>query len=183
MGLKLVKTIDLPGGGQHFFFESGLGSHIAFFWFPKAAKGVPGVSLVDPKMLYEQGEFSTAHGSMNHIAFNVSESKLVEYRKRLKAHNVHCSPFVYHTRDEHLFPTGFASKRSDPGVFMSSFYFFGPDGEYVELVSQHSAFDPPTEAVHYPKTAADADSADAADSDSSSSDTSIKLVLQVDITS
>src|SRR5215831_8846205 len=34
LGMALVKTIDLPGGGQHFFFDMGNGNLLAFFWFP-----------------------------------------------------------------------------------------------------------------------------------------------------
>ena len=35
LGMRLIKTLDLPGGaGQHFFFDSGGGNALAFFWFP-----------------------------------------------------------------------------------------------------------------------------------------------------
>ena len=45
LGMPLVKTIELPGGmGQHFFFDCGGGDCLAFFWFPDAPDGVPGVS-------------------------------------------------------------------------------------------------------------------------------------------
>src|SRR5258708_533674 len=34
LGMPLIKTIDLPGGGgQHFFFDIGNGDTLAFFWF------------------------------------------------------------------------------------------------------------------------------------------------------
>ena len=47
LGMKLVKTLELPGGrGQHFFLDMGNGvDGIAFFWFPDAPEGVRGESL------------------------------------------------------------------------------------------------------------------------------------------
>ena len=45
LGMPLVKTIELPAGmGQHFFFDCGGGDCLAFFWFPDAPEGIPGVS-------------------------------------------------------------------------------------------------------------------------------------------
>src|SRR5271155_4764490 len=31
--MPLVKTVQLPDGGQHFFFDCGGGSLLAFFWW------------------------------------------------------------------------------------------------------------------------------------------------------
>src|SRR5262249_50883794 len=47
LGMKLVKTLELPGGrGQHFFLDMGNGvDGIAFFWFPDAPDGVFGESI------------------------------------------------------------------------------------------------------------------------------------------
>ena len=40
LGMRLIKTLDLPGGaGQHFFFDMGGGNALAFFWFPDAPAG------------------------------------------------------------------------------------------------------------------------------------------------
>jgi catechol 2,3-dioxygenase-like lactoylglutathione lyase family enzyme len=49
LGMKLVKTLDLPNGrGQHVFMDMGNGvDAIAFFWFPDAPEGVRGESLQD----------------------------------------------------------------------------------------------------------------------------------------
>ena len=45
LGMRLIKTINLPGGaGQHFFFDMGGGNALAFFWFPDAPEAVPGIS-------------------------------------------------------------------------------------------------------------------------------------------
>src|SRR3954463_9780882 len=70
LGMPLIKTIDLAGGrGQHFFFDIGNGDSLAFFWFAEAPEAAPGISA--PIALPTQGDFRSAHGSMNHIAFNV----------------------------------------------------------------------------------------------------------------
>ena len=79
LGMPLTKTIDLPGGrGQHFFFDIGNGDSLAFFWFPEAPEAARGVS--SPAHLPTLGSIVSAHGSMNHIAFNVPAEKFDEYR-------------------------------------------------------------------------------------------------------
>jgi len=150
LGLRLSKTIDLPDGGQHFFFDIGNGESLAYFWFPKAPKSVPGVSSVDPESLMS-GSFETAHGSMNHVAFNVPEDKIREYRKRLVVAGVKCSPVVYHADVPH----GFSPTKDETTSFVSC-YFFGPDGEYLEIASQVRTFTPEVDIGHLPRTAKDA---------------------------
>ena len=45
LGMPLVKTIELPEGmGQHFFFDTGGGDCVAFFWFPNAPAAAPGIA-------------------------------------------------------------------------------------------------------------------------------------------
>src|SRR5262250_217992 len=74
LGMRLIKTINLPGGsGQHFFFDMGGGNALAFFWFPDARDAVPGVSA--PVNAPGLGEWISAIGSMNHVAFNVPEER------------------------------------------------------------------------------------------------------------
>ena len=76
LGMPLVKTIELGGGtGQHFFFDCGNGDAIAFFWFPEAPSAAPGVAM--PAAMPGEGDFRTAHGSMNHVAFDVSPDNIV----------------------------------------------------------------------------------------------------------
>ena len=50
LGMKLVKTLELPGGrGQHFFLDMGNGvDGVAFFWFPDAPEGVRGRVAAEP---------------------------------------------------------------------------------------------------------------------------------------
>ena len=78
LGMPLTKTIDLPGGmGQHFFFDIGNGDSLAFFWFP----GAPEAARASPARgtCPAEGSLVTAHGSMNHIAFDVPLEKFDEY--------------------------------------------------------------------------------------------------------
>jgi catechol 2,3-dioxygenase-like lactoylglutathione lyase family enzyme len=83
LGMRLVKTLELPGGrGQHFFLDMGNGRDgVAFFWFPDAAEGEEGVVLQDRFGV-------TAIGSTNHIAFDVPPELFDEYRGKLRAKGV-----------------------------------------------------------------------------------------------
>eukprot|EP00658_Telonema_sp_P-2_P057402 TRINITY_DN45868_c0_g1_i1.p1 TRINITY_DN45868_c0_g1~~TRINITY_DN45868_c0_g1_i1.p1 ORF type:complete len:154 (-),score=29.76 TRINITY_DN45868_c0_g1_i1:403-864(-) len=144
---------DSPGGGQHFFFALGDGSSLAFFWFKDARRATPGVSAPSVQQMLEQGKHPSAHGSMNHVAFNVPEDKLAPYRKRIKSANVgYVSPVVYHADTE----TGYCHDRTDPSVSWVSVYFFGPDGELLELTCQTKDFsnlERREHVVHTPKRA------------------------------
>ncbi|GBG30549.1 Hypothetical Protein FCC1311_067692 [Hondaea fermentalgiana] len=132
LGLRLTKTIALPDGGQHFFLDGGNGASVAYFWFPNAPKGQPGLTTIDLSNL-ASGNFSTAHGSVNHVAWNVDADRLREYRKRIAALAVgFVSPMLYHTDETE---TGYAASR-DENTTWESFYFTGPDGEYLELTAQ-----------------------------------------------
>ena len=153
LGLRLSKTIALPNGGQHFFFDLGLPEQsIAFFWFPNAPPARPGSSAPDVKTLLSTGEHPSAHGSMNHLAFNVPEQKLTAYRKRLlkSAHCSFVSPVVFHADTK----SGMAVRREDERVTWASVYFFGPDGELLELTSQCQSFEDREKHVqHLPRKA------------------------------
>src|SRR6202012_4869800 len=95
LGMPLTKTIDLPQGmGQHFFFDIGNGDCLAFFWFKGAPERAPGVS--SPQALPALGSIVTAHGSMNHIAFNVPVEKFDDYVARLKAKGIAVSQIMNH---------------------------------------------------------------------------------------
>ena len=95
LGMPLIKTLELPGNrGQHFFFDIGNGDSLAFFWFPNAPAANPGVAA--PGNLPGIGDIASAHGSMNHIAFDVPAEKFDEYVDRLKAKGVALSPVLNH---------------------------------------------------------------------------------------
>jgi catechol 2,3-dioxygenase-like lactoylglutathione lyase family enzyme len=99
LGMPLTKTINLPNGmGQHFFFDIGNGDQLAFFWFPDAPESVPGVTHA--KHLVGRGSITSAHASMNHVAFNVPADKVDEYQKKLESAGIDCTPVVNHDDSE-----------------------------------------------------------------------------------
>jgi len=149
LGMRLIKTINLPGGaGQHFFFDMGGGNALAFFWFPDAPDPVPGISA--PVTVPGLGEWTSAVGSMNHVAFNVPEERFLEYRAKLKAKGVRVSPIIDHDDSEFG-----VARELHPGVFVRSFYFQDPDGILLEFASWRRAMGQPGDVRHEPKTAAD----------------------------
>lgn len=146
LGMPLVKTIDLPqGSGQHFFFDIGNGDSLAFFWFPDAPAAQPGVS--SPQSLPGHGSMITAHGSMNHIAFNVPAEKFDDYCARLKAKGIKVSPVLNHDDSEHQ-----VSREVTDKVFVRSIYFFDPDGVCLEFACWLREFDA-ADVAHDPMTA------------------------------
>ncbi len=136
LGMPLVKTIDLPGDrGQHFFFDIGNGDTLAFFWFPNAPGSAPGVAA--PSSLPGRGDLRSAHGSMNHIAFNVPAEKFSEYYERLKAKGIDVTPIMNHDDS----PTQMSPELTDK-VFVRSVYFFDPDGICLEFAAWTRSFEP-----------------------------------------
>jgi catechol 2,3-dioxygenase-like lactoylglutathione lyase family enzyme len=127
LGMPLIKTIDLPMGmGQHFFFDMGGSDSLAFFWFPDAPEAAPGVAA--PAKLPGQGSLASAHGSMNHVAFDIDADKIEEYREKLIASGIEVSEISNH--DD-------SPMQSSPEVsettFVRSIYFFDPDGTLLEF--------------------------------------------------
>src|SRR3546814_14929956 len=80
--------------GQHVFFDIGNGDSLAFFWFKGAPEAVPGISA--PEALPTQGNFMSAHGSMNHIAINVPAERFDEYYNRLVEKGVKVTKILNH---------------------------------------------------------------------------------------
>ncbi len=149
LGMRLIKTIELPAGsGQHFFFDMGGGNALAFFWFPDAPDPVPGVSA--PVTVPGVGEWTSAVGSMNHVAFNVPEERFLEYRAKLKAKGVRVSPILDHDDSEFG-----VARELHPGVFVRSFYFQDPDGILLEFACWRRVMGQPGDVRHEPRTAAD----------------------------
>jgi catechol 2,3-dioxygenase-like lactoylglutathione lyase family enzyme len=127
LGMPLVKTIDLPMGmGQHFFFDCGGGDCVAFFWFPNAPEAAPGVSSA--AALPGVGNLTTAHASMNHVAFDVPVERFDEYVEKLRAAGVEVSEVSNHDDSEWT-----VSKEMHEGVYIRSVYFFDPDGILLEF--------------------------------------------------
>lgn len=128
LGMPLIKTIQIPGGGQHFFFDCGGGDAVAFFWFPEAPEAAPGVASAG--FLPGAGPLESAIGSMNHVAFDVSPKKIEEYAKRLDEHGVEHTVVMNHDDSE----IG-VTLEMHPGVFIQSVYFFDPDGILLEFAA------------------------------------------------
>lgn len=145
LGLELIKTIELPNGGQHFFFDIGNGDALAFFWFPNAPQAAPGIASVNPEGL-KNGDFVTAHGSMNHVAFKIAPEKVAEYHEKLNALGVPTTPILHHAD----VAEGFVPEQ-DESTFISSFYFFDPDGILLEFAATHRPLgDPDRDLQHQP---------------------------------
>jgi catechol 2,3-dioxygenase-like lactoylglutathione lyase family enzyme len=126
LGMPLVKTITLPDGGQHFFFDCGGGALLAFFWWENAPAAAPGIAAVEdfPK------KPMSAIGSMNHVAFEMDEDQLEASITALQAAGVHVSVPVVVNHDDS--PAG-VSRDLHPGVFVRSVYFRDPNGIMLEF--------------------------------------------------
>jgi catechol 2,3-dioxygenase-like lactoylglutathione lyase family enzyme len=141
LGMKLKKTIDLPGGvGQHFFFDMGGGQCFAFFWFTEAKDREPGVS--NPRANFELEQLfadptalTSSHGSMNHFAFDVAPEKVEEYRQKLLSKGVRVSEVVHHDTSEMQIAESVTEK-----VWVSSIYFQDPDGIVLEFAAWQREF-------------------------------------------
>ena len=146
LDMPLVKTIELPAGmGQHFFFDIGNNDTLAFFWFPDAAPAAPGSAA--PKRRPDQGNATSAIGSMNHIAFDVSPDRIDEFHERLLARGIPCSVVVNHDDSEWT-----VSEELHPGVFVRSIYFQDPDGILLEFAAWTRPLTP-EDVSHVPATA------------------------------
>jgi len=129
LGMPLVKTIDLPRGmGQHFFFDIGNGDQLAFFWFADAPEAAPGIG--NAAGLPGQADLTTAHGSMNHVAFNIPLERVDDYQRKLAAAGIECTPVVNHDDSETQ-----ASPEITPTTFVRSIYFRDPDGILLEFAA------------------------------------------------
>ena len=132
LGMRLTKGFDLEGYGQHFFFDMGNGSELAFFWFNDAADAQPGIASAGNIVGRAGPTISSAHGSMNHLAFNVDKDDIVEYRERLISKGVDCSPLVNHN-DVVTGEESRTAKTASEKTWLQSFYFFDPDGVMLEF--------------------------------------------------
>ncbi|QUT05735.1 VOC family protein [Sphingobium phenoxybenzoativorans] len=155
LGMPIIKTYEIgPNGkfGQHFFFDIGGGS-LAFFWFPDAPAGISGITSVPSPM--GQGKLTmTALGTMNHIALNVDADMLDEYREKLEAAGVECSPVIHH--NDVAPSTGpNALQYVHETNWVSGFYFLDPNGIQIELAGFTRQFNE-TDVLSTPAKAEDA---------------------------
>jgi len=110
----------------------GGGSELGFFWFRDAAEAQPGIASAGNLVGSGNGTISSAHGSMNHVAFKVDADKIDEYRALLIAKKVDVSPVVNH---DDVVTGKDARSGSDQNskTWLRSCYFFDPDGIMLEL--------------------------------------------------
>ena len=163
LGMKLVKTLELPGGrGQHFFLDMGNGvDGIAFFWFPSAPEGTPGDSIhptYDDQMqrIGTGGGGVTAIGTMNHIAFDVPADKIDEYLVKLRSKGVAVTEITNHANSLDGGHKPVYDATSDNGdVFVRSLYFKDPNGTLLEFACWTTTFDE-SDVKHAPARAVDA---------------------------
>ncbi|MEZ5597591.1 MAG: VOC family protein [Pseudomonadales bacterium] len=133
LGMKLNKGFDLDHGyGQHFFFDMGGGQELAFFWFRDATKAQPGIASAANLVGRAGGTISSAHGSMNHVAFAVAPEEIDGYRELLISRGIDCTPVVNHddvVTGEDARTAGQITDRT----WLRSFYFYDPDGVMLEF--------------------------------------------------
>ena len=145
LGMPLIKTLEIPGGGQHFFFDCGNGDSVAFFWFPGAPEAAPGIAAAGE--MPGGGDIVSAHGSMNHLAFDVPVDKFDEYVEKLAEKGLEPSPVLNHDNSERT-----VAKEMHPGVFVRSVYFRDPDGILLEFACWTAEFGP-EDVAHAPANA------------------------------
>lgn len=122
LGMKLTKTIDLPGNlGKHFFFDAGGGDAVAFFWFPDGPDKVTESKL---------REISSTPGTMNHLAFDVPAGKIDYYREILIAEGIEVTEVINHDDSDNQ-----VSEEISPTTFVRSLYFHDPDGIQLEFAA------------------------------------------------
>jgi catechol 2,3-dioxygenase-like lactoylglutathione lyase family enzyme len=158
LGMKLVKTQEMPDGGQHFFLDVGNGvDGIAFFWWPDAPEGTPGDSLhgTYDEHMQRVGRGVTAIGTTNHIAFDVAPEHMDVYLEKLKSKGVPVTDITNHAASldgKHKDDYDAATDGGD--VFVRSLYFRDPSGVLLEFAAWTTTFGP-SDVAHAGKTAAD----------------------------
>lgn len=142
--MPLFKTVELPDGGQHFFFDCGNGNSVAFFWWEDAPPAAPGIASV--KKFPTQAK--TAVGSMNHLAFDMAEEELEAALDRLEEAGVPHTHAIINHDDSAM---GMTREMHD-GVFVRSVYFTDPNGIMLEFAATTKEFGP-EDIAHEPRTA------------------------------
>lgn len=127
LGMPLVKTVELPGHGQHFFFDCGGGGTLAFMWFKDAPPAAPGIASQHLDVAQDGAE--TAIASMNHLAIGIPYDQFDAYHARLKAKGV--KVFVINHND------GEDAKvnRLGASTWIRSMYFRDPNGIAMEFAA------------------------------------------------
>ena len=132
--MPLVKTVELPTGGQHFFFDCGGGSAVGFFLGPDPPPPPPRAAA----RRKFPGDDKTAVGSMNHLAFHMEEDELEAAIGRLVEAGVEVIPMVVNHDDSETT----VSMTMHDGVFIRSVYFTDPNGIMMEFAANTKVFGP-----------------------------------------
>lgn len=143
LNMPLIKTVQLPDDGQHFFFDCGGGASVAFFWWKDGPPAAPGIASVESF----PDKAKTAVGSMNHLAFDMEESELEAALDRLREQGVPHTPTIINHDDS---PFGIAREKHE-GVFVRSVYFKDPNGIMLEFAAYTKEFGP-EDVRHEPAT-------------------------------
>ncbi len=151
LDMPLVKTLGLPGEGQHFFFDCGGGATLAFMWFKNAPPAAPGIASQHANVRKDGAE--TAIASMNHLAISIPLEKFDDYAQRLRDRGVKVA-IINHN-------DGPDERRADltPNTWIRSMYFADPNGicmEFAALTRAYRADDvnlPPVDATGRPVSA------------------------------
>lgn len=124
LGFPLIKTLEIPSGMQHFFFDIGNNTSLAFFWYPNSPAAISGVTHAPLA-----GGVS-AHASMNHVALDVAPEMLEVYRQRLLEAGVDVTPIVNHDNSRDA-----VSPEVNETTYVRSIYFCDPDGVRLEMAA------------------------------------------------
>ncbi len=148
LDMPLVKTLELPGHGQHFFFDCGNGATIAFMWFKDAPPAAPGIASQHLDVRKDGAE--TAIASMNHLAIGIPLEKFDDYAERLRSRGLKVFVINHNDgEDQHKI-------ERTPNTWIRSMYFRDPNGialEFAALTRDYRADDvnlPPVDAEGRP---------------------------------
>lgn len=149
LGLPLVRTANLPGGGQQFFFQIADNSMISACWYPNAPAHAPEISTsgwngLDPntgqQLRPTTKSGASAHGSMHHVAFEVPLAEQEDYKNRLRAAGVPVTEVNHHIfygydGKQVAYPDQLPQDAEAIDEFVNSIYFADPDGRTFEFAA------------------------------------------------
>lgn len=127
LGIPLVKTMEMPGGGGlHFFFDVGNGDCLAYFWWND-----DGGQPYDPVA-------EMRDGAMNHVAFQIGPDQVQAWWDHLTALGMQFAFIDHKIDDVNVFQD---LSQIDEKTFSASFYLQDPDGVQVEFAASYPAWD------------------------------------------
>ena len=127
LDMPLVKTVEMGGHGQHFFFDCGGGGTLAFMWFKDAVPAAPGVASQHADVRKDGA--ATAIASMNHLAIGIPLEKFDDYAQRLRDRGLTVRVINHNDGED-------ANKiELTPNTWIRSMYFRDPSGIAMELAA------------------------------------------------